>query len=142
MISYIAPVYMMLQAGLKKNEFKTLFAVNPLNAVIGVYHGQADAAGSGDGAVEQPAVRKAIKTDELTVLAVSEQLLHLPWAVKRTMPANVRQAIQSALVELENSDEGRKVLQAAVLTGIGKAEDKDYDPHRNMVRAVMGGIPE
>jgi phosphonate transport system substrate-binding protein len=142
MISYIAPVYMMLRAGVKKDEFKTLFAVNPLNSVIGVYHKQADAAGSGDGAVEQPAVRKAIKTDELTVLAVSEQLLHLPWAVKRTMPAKVRESIQSVLVDLENSEAGRKVLKSAVLTGIGKAEDKDYDPHRNMVRAVMGGIPE
>jgi hypothetical protein len=25
-----------------------------------------------------------------------------------------------------------------VLTGIGKAEDKDYEPARKMVRAVMG----
>jgi hypothetical protein len=23
-------------------------------------------------------------------------------------------------------------------TGTGKAEDKDYDPHRKMIRAVMG----
>ena len=143
MISYIAPLYMMLQAGVKKDEFKTLFAINPLNSVIGVYHKQADAAGSGDGAVEQPALRKAIKTDDLTVLAVSEQLLHLPWAVKRTMSPTVRESIQAALVDLESSEAGRKVLKAAVLTGIGKAEDKDYDPHRNMVRAVLGGkIPE
>ena len=138
MIGYIAPVYMMLQAGVKKDEFKSRFAVNPLNSVIGVYHKQADAAGSGDGAVEQPALKNAIRTDELTVLAVSEQLLHLPWAVKRAMPARLRASIQSALVDLENSEAGQKVLKSAVLTGIGKAEDKDYDPHRRMVRAVMG----
>jgi phosphonate transport system substrate-binding protein len=138
MMGYIAPVYMMLQAGLKKEEFKSRFAVNPLNSVIGVYHRQADAAGSGDGAVEQPAVKNAINTDELTVLAVSEQLLHLPWAVKRTMPARLRESIQSVLVDLENSEAGKKVLKSAVLTGIGKAEDKDYDPHRRMVRTVMG----
>jgi phosphonate transport system substrate-binding protein len=138
MIGYIAPVYMILQAGLRKDEFKPQFAVNPLNSVIGVYHKQADAAGSGDGAVEQPALKKAINTDELTVLAVSEQLLHLPWAVKRTMPAKLRESIRSVLVDLENSEAGKKVLKSAVLTGIGKAEDKDYDPHRRMARAVMG----
>jgi phosphonate transport system substrate-binding protein len=138
MIGYIAPVYMLLQAGVKKDEFRSRFAVNPLNSVIGVYHKQADAAGSGDGVVEQPAVKNAIKTEELTVLAVSEQLLHLPWAVKRSMPAKLRESIQSVLVDLENDDAGRKVLKAAILTGVGKAEDKDYEPHRKMVKAVLG----
>ena len=140
MISYIAPVYLMLQAGLKKDEFKSQFAVNPLNSIIGVYHRQADAAGSGDGAIGQPAVKGAINADELTTLAVSEQLLHLPWAVKRTMPAPLRDSVQSILVSLEESDAGRRVLKAALLSGIGKAQDKDYDPARKMVRAVMGPL--
>jgi len=138
MIGYIAPVYMMLQAGLKKEDFKSQFAVNPLNSVIGVYRRQADAAGSGDMVMGQSAVANTVNFDELTTLAVSEQLLHLPWVVKRTMPAKLRESIQSALVDLENSEAGRKVLKSAVLTGIGKAEDKDYDPHRKMVRAVFG----
>ncbi len=34
MLSYIAPVYMMMQAGLKKEDFKIEFAVNPPNAVL------------------------------------------------------------------------------------------------------------
>jgi len=138
MIGYIAPVYMLLQAGLKKDEFKAQFAINPINSVIGVYRKQADAAGSGDGAVEQPVLKNAINTDELSVLAVSEELLHLPWAVKRTMPAKQFEAIRSALVDLEHSEAGRQILKSAVLTGIGRADDKDYDPHRNMVRAVQG----
>jgi len=138
MISYIVPMYLILQAGLKKDEFKSHFAVNPINSVIGVYRKQADAAGSGDGAIEQPLLKNAINTDELAVLAVSEKLLHLPWAVKRTMPVKLRDAIQSALVNLENSEAGQNVLKSAVMTGIGKAADKDYDPARRMVRAVTG----
>jgi phosphonate transport system substrate-binding protein len=138
MFSYITPMYLLLQAGITKDDIKVRFAVNPLNAVIAAYHKQADAAGSGDGVIEQPAVKNAINTDELTILATSEQLLHLPWAVKRTMPARVRDAVQSALVELESSEAGRNILKAAVLTGIGKAEDKDYEPHRRIVRAVSG----
>jgi phosphonate transport system substrate-binding protein len=138
MMAYIAPVFMMLQAGLKKDDFKSQFAVTPINSVIGVFHRQADAAGTGDNVVGQPVIRNAINMDELTALAVSEQLLHLPWAVKRTMPAQLRETVRSSLVDLENSEAGRNVLKAALLTGIGKAEDKDYEPHRKMVRAVMG----
>ena len=138
MFAYIAPMHLLLQAGLKKEDFKIRFAVNPLNAVIGAYHRQADAAASGDGVIEQPAVKNAINTDELTILATSEQLLHLPWAVKRSLPARLRESIQSALIELEGNEAGRKVLKAAVLTGIGKAEDSDYEPHRRIVRAVTG----
>lgn len=138
MIGYIAPMYLLMKAGLTRNDINARFAVNPLNSVIGVFRKQADAAGSGDGAVEQPALQKAVNTDELVVLATSEQLLHLPWAVRRSMPAKLRETIQTSLVELENSEAGRKVLRSAVLTGIGRAEDKDYNPHRVMVRAVMG----
>lgn len=140
MIGYIAPVYMLLQAGLRKEEFKSQFAVNPLNSVIGVYRRQADAAGSGDVVINQPALKNTINTDELTALAVSEQLLHLPWTVKRTMPARLRESVRSLLVNLENSEPGKEVLKAAVLTGVGPAQDKDYDPHRRMVRAVLGPL--
>jgi phosphonate transport system substrate-binding protein len=140
MISYIAPVYMIMQAGLRKDEFTSQFAINPLNSVIGVYRKQADAAGSGDIVIGQPAVKSAINPDELTALAVSEQLLHLPWAVKRTMSAPLREAIQSSMVDLENTETGRAVLKATLLTGIGRAGDKDYDPHRRMVRLVMGHL--
>lgn len=138
MIAYIAPLYMMLQAGLRKDDFKSLFAITPINSVLGVYHKQADAAGSADNALGQPVIGNVINTGELTVLAVSEQLLQLPWSVKRTTPARLRESIQSSLVDLENSEAGRNVLKTALLTGIGKADDKDYEPHRKMVRAVMG----
>ena len=43
-------------------------------------------------------------------------------------------------VDLENTETGRSVLKAALLTGIGKAEDRDYDPCRRMVRLVMGHL--
>jgi phosphonate transport system substrate-binding protein len=138
MIAYIAPVYMLLQAGLKKDDFKSQFTVTPINSVIGVYHKQADAAGTGEGVTAQPAIRELINIDQLTPLAVSEQLLLFPWSVKRTMPARLREGIQASLVDLEKTEAGREVLKAALLTGIGKAEDKDYEPHRRMVRAVHG----
>jgi phosphonate transport system substrate-binding protein len=138
MISYIANHYSMLQAGLKKTDYKSLFAVNPPNAILALYSRQADAAGAGDGVLDLPQVKKAVNTDELTALAVSVPLLHLPIAVKRTMPAKLRDTLQSTLINLKIYEAGTKVLKSASLTNIGKAEDKDYEPHRKMVRAVAG----
>ncbi|HTS53578.1 MAG TPA: PhnD/SsuA/transferrin family substrate-binding protein [Burkholderiales bacterium] len=138
MISYIANRYLLLQAGLEKNDFKSLFAVNPPNAVLALHRRQADAAGAGDGVLDLPAVRNAVTAGELIVLATSAPLLQLPVAVRRNMPPKLRASIQSALVELKNSEAGKQILKSAGLTGMGKAEDKDYDPCRKIVRAVMG----
>ncbi len=138
MISYIANRYLFLQAGLKKDDFKSLFAINPPNAIVALVRRQADAAGAGDGVLDLPEVRNAIDTDVLMALAVSAPLLHLPMAVKRKMSAKLRLSIQSILVDLKNSERGRQVLKSAELTGMGKAEDRDYDPHRKMVNSVFG----
>jgi phosphate/phosphite/phosphonate ABC transporter binding protein len=138
MVSYIANRYLMLQAGLKKDDFKSLFAVNPPNSILALHRRQADAAGAGDGVLDLPLVKKAVNPDELVALASSAPLLQLPVAVKRTMPVKLRKSIQSILVGLKDSEAGRQVLKSAVLTGMGQAEDKDYDPHRKIVRAVMG----
>lgn len=136
MISYIANRYLFLQAGLRKDDFKSLFAVNPPNAVVALVRHQADAAGGGDTLMDMPEIKNAINTDELTALAVSPPLLQLPIAVRRNMSTKLRVSIQSILVDLKNSEEGRQVLNSAALTGMGKAEDKDYEPHRKMVNAV------
>lgn len=138
MLSHIAPRYLLLQAGLKDGDFKTEFAINPQNALVALYHKQADAAGGGHVVLDQPVIRNAINTQELTVLASTEPLLFLPWAVKRSMPANLAQSIQSKLLDLNKTDAGRQALKSAIMTGIGIAEDKDYDVHRRMAAAVMG----
>jgi len=138
MLSYIAPRFLLMQAGLKEGDFKSEFAVNPPNALLALYHKQADAAGGGDILIDLPVVKNAINTQELRLLAATEPLLFLPWAVKRTMPAKLGESIQSILVDLGHSDTGKNVLKAAMTTGIGKAGVRDYDPHRKMTTAVFG----
>lgn len=137
MISYIANRYQFLRAGLKKDDFKSLFAVSPPNALLALSNRQADAAGAGDGVLALQPVRDAIDTGELTALAASPPLLQLPVAVKRDIPAKLRASIQSALVDLQKSKAGREILASAMMTGMGKAEDSDYDPHRRMASAVF-----
>lgn len=138
MISYIANCYLLLQSGLRRQDFKSLFAVNPPNAILALSHHQADAAGAGDGVLDQAEVRSAIDVDELTALAISPPLLQLPVAVKRTLPARLRTSIQSILLDLKDSEAGGQLLKSAMMTGMGKAEDRDYDPHRRIANAVVG----
>jgi phosphonate transport system substrate-binding protein len=138
MLSYIGPRYLLMQAGLKEGDFKTELAVNPPNALIALFHKQADAAGGGDILVDLPVVSKTIDAKQLKILAMTEPLLFLPWAVKRSMPAKLRQSIQTCLVGLGESAEGREILSAAGTTMLGKAGDRDYEPHRRMINAVLG----
>jgi phosphonate transport system substrate-binding protein len=138
MLSYIAPRFLLMQAGLKDSDFKSEFAVNPPNALLALFHKQADAAGGGDILIDLPVVRNAINAQELRILSATEPLLFLPWAVKRSMPAKLRDSIQALMIGLENEEAGKNVLSAAKATGIGKAEDRDYNPHRKMTTAVFG----
>jgi phosphonate transport system substrate-binding protein len=138
MMSYVGPRFLLMQAGLKDDDFKSEFAVTPPNAMIALFNKQADAAGGGEILIDLQVVRNAINTQEIRLLASTEPLLFLPWAVKRTMPSALADAIQATLTDLERSEAGRKVLKAALTTGIEKASDKEYDPHRKMVNAVFG----
>jgi ABC-type phosphate/phosphonate transport system substrate-binding protein len=70
---------------------------------------------------------------------VTEPLLFLPWAVKRALPTKLRDSIQNIMIGLGRSEAGKEILTAAEATGMGKAEDKDYNPHRRMMTAVFGG---
>jgi ABC-type phosphate/phosphonate transport system substrate-binding protein len=54
------------------------------------------------------------------------------------MPAKLRESIQSYLLNMAHDEAGRRVLEAAVLTDMRKAEDRDYEPHRRMAAAVFG----
>ncbi len=138
MLSYIAPRFLLMQAGLKEGDFKSEFAVNPPNALLALFYKQADAAGGGDILIDLPVVRNAINARELHILSATEPLLFLPWAVRRSMPAKLRDAIQSLMIGLENDEAGKSVLNAAKATGMGRAEDRDYNPHRKMTTAVFG----
>src|SRR5687767_14026209 len=78
MLSYIAPRFLLMQAGLKESDFKTEFAVNPPNTMLALYNKLADAAGGGDILIDLPVVKNAIDTDQLRLLAATEPLLFLP----------------------------------------------------------------
>lgn len=137
MMSYILPRYLLLQAGLRPGDYEEVFAKSPPNSLIALYYGDADAGGAGDILIDLKVVKDSIDTSSLAHLAVTEQLLHLPWAVKRTMPAEQARAVRTLLTTLDESPEGQAILKKARMTGIGVADDNSYEPHRRIIDLVM-----
>ncbi len=138
MMSYIVPTYLLRQAGLTKHDYTEAYAINPPNAVLATYLRRADAGGAGEVVRRLPIVTSKIDVNQLEVIAVSQPLPHLPWAVKQEMPIAFKRRLQTLLVNLKQSEEGRKILQQARLSAFNPVTDKDYDPHRKIVRAVYG----
>ena len=136
MMSYIVPRYMLKKAGLGVTDFTTRFATSPPNAVLGVFYHQADAGGAGDVVIDLPIVKNSVRTEEISIIAKSEPIVHLPWAVKRDMPEQLAKQIQHLLVTLKDSEEGRAILRVARLTGLTPSDDHDYDYCREIIREV------
>lgn len=136
MMSYIVPTYLLRQAGLQADDYEESYAVNPPNAVLATYLKQADAAGAGEVVRRLPVVRNKIAVDELNIVAVSEPLPHLPWAVKNELEEDLKSQIKSLLLGLNETPQGKEILRQARLSAFNPADDKDYNTHRVIVDAI------
>jgi len=138
MMSYIVPTYLLRRAGLKQGDYEETYAINPPNAVLATYLRRADAGGAGEVVRRLPVVTSKIDVDQLDLIAVSQPLPHLPWAVKQEMPESLKQRLQSLLVSLKESEEGRAILKQAQLSAFNPVTDQDYDAHREIIHSVYG----
>lgn len=136
MMSYVVPTYLLRQAGLKRGDYQERYASNPPNAVLATFLKQADAGGAGEVVRRLPLVTSKIDVAQLALIAVSPSLTHLPWAVKRELPQPLKQRIRDLLLGLKESREGREILKQALLTALNPVEDKNYDVHRAIIKAV------
>lgn len=137
MQSYIVARYLLQQGGLKHGDYVESFSTHPTNAIMAAFFKQAEAAGAGDKLLAFKAVQSAIDVSAMRILVRSEQLSHLPWAVKHSMPAELRTTIQNLLSKLHKSASGREILSHAQLTELRSATDHDYDRHREIIKSVL-----
>lgn len=137
MLSYVMNTHLLRQAGLGPDDYVEEYAISPLNAVFATYYGHAAAGGAGNIVLGLPNVQARVDTGELRYLAQSEELAHLPWAVKGDMAVALRERIQAVLTGLKDSAAGRAVLKSAGLTGLHPAQDAEYEPHRHITWAVL-----
>ena len=138
MLSYIVPTYLLQQAGLSKEDYVESYAINPPNAVLATFLSRADAGGAGEVVRRLPVVTSKIDVSQLVMIASSQPLPHLPWAVKREMPEPLKQRLQALLVNLNRSEEGRTILKQARLSALNPARDEEYDAHRKIIESVYG----
>lgn len=138
MLSYIVPTWLLRQAGLGEEDYVEKIALNPPNALISTYHGQADAAGAGEVVTQFELVKKNIEVELMRPLVRSEKISHLPWAVRDNMDDDTRQLIQSSLVNLEENETGRSILKSAHLTSMTIADDSDYQVSNRIITELYG----
>jgi len=137
MMAYIMTTYLLRNAGLNEGDYFEQFALNPPKATIATFYRQAAAAGAGNFVLELPNVKKQIDVSEMKYLAVSDSMAHLPWAVKQTIPDELASEIQSVMVNLSNSSEGKKILKNARVNRFSPVTDEDYNQHRKIIKAVL-----
>jgi phosphonate transport system substrate-binding protein len=138
MVSYIMATDLLRHAGLQDNDYITQFTINPVHALMAVYYRQGVAAGLNRNAVNQPALKEKVDFDELTPLLVSEPVALHPWAVRKDVSPALQQRITDALLSINHASNGEMILERADLSGLAPATDADYDPHRQIVRRVLG----
>lgn len=137
--SFIAPTAILKKAGLEEGkDYAVNYAANPPSAVIGVYNKGATAAGSGDVVLRLTANTKQINADDMKIIAESEPYTQLPWAVKQSMPEAKAMKIQAIMTSLKNSEEGKAILKAAMVTDFFAVTDADYAKVREITKYAMG----
>lgn len=130
-VSYLIPSALLRQAGLGPGDYEEVFTRNPMNAVVVTYIGETDASGANSLAT-QPGFVTGVDAEKLRVLAQSEPLPHLPWAVSPRLPPALAAQLQTVLTGLKRSESGQHALASAQLTDLVLASDSDYDPTRHL----------
>jgi len=138
MQSYISATWLLRKGGLKEGDYIEKFAINPPNTIISTFFKRADGSGSGDAVMKLDNVRNRIDISQLKFLAKTKPMVHLPWALKRELPNELKLKIQNLLENLHNNSEGIKVLKAANLDALVPVKDSDFDGHREIITDVYG----
>jgi len=138
MVSYILPIYTLRNAGITNFQFKSIFAINPPNAMMSVYFDRADVAGVGNKVVEMSDVKNNISAAKLKIISQSEEISQLPWAVKNNMPKELKSTIQELFINLKNDDKNKIILSTSNVTNFVIAKDSDYNRTREIVFEVTG----
>lgn len=130
-VSYLIPSALLRQGGLAAGDYEEVFTRNPMNAVVVTYIGETDASGANSLATH-PGFVTGVDPEKLRILAQSEPLPHLPWAVSAHLAPALAAQVQSVLTGLKRSDAGQRALASAQLTDLVPASDRDYDAHRRL----------
>ncbi len=132
MLSHVASRVAIREQGINDSEYNWSYAKNPPAAAQSVYNFDADAAGLGNAVLLFPEVKRSLNNQKFRNIYDGPNLPHLPWAVSDKVSSYLSQKIQMAMMSLNDSDEGIKILKHASLSGFVQATDKEYDVVREI----------
>lgn len=138
MVSYILPLHTLKKLNIASHEFKSIFAKNPPNAVLSVLFNTSDLAAVGTPVLLMPKITRSPDASNLQELAVSEAIVHLPWAYSSELPQELKRKIKEIYINLHTSEEGKQILKKAKVTNFLEANDADYNRVREIIFEVIG----
>jgi ABC-type phosphate/phosphonate transport system substrate-binding protein len=134
---YVYPRAMLIEKGINPETFfkETIFAGSHDKVIAAVLAGRVDAGAIYDGALGV-AQRSGVSTESLITLAGSDPIPHDAIAVRVGLDEALAKRIQSALIDLDKSEAGRRVIANSKkkLTGHVIAEDKLFDVVRRTAK--------
>ena len=134
---YVYPKAMLIEKGIDPDQFfkETIFAGNHDKVIESVLEGKVDAGATYENALVS-AKGKGVKTENLVTLASTDPIPISAIAVRSDLDASTIQKIQKVLIDLGNTDEGKKVIAQSKrkFTGFILADDKVYDVVRRAAK--------
>jgi phosphate/phosphite/phosphonate ABC transporter binding protein len=137
---YVYPRAMLIEKGIAPESYfkETIFAGGHDKVIAAVLEGRADAGAIYEGALDI-AKAEGVPTENLVTLASTDPIPHDAIAVRTGLDEALAKRIQSALVDLDKSEAGRRVIansKPKKLTGYVIAEDKLFDVVRRTAKAA------
>src|SRR5712692_9860860 len=134
---YVYPRAMLIEKGINPESFfkETIFAGSHDKVIAAVLEGRADAGAIYDGALGV-AQRSGVAVDGLLTLASSDPIPHDAIAVRIGMDEELAKRIQLALINLDKTEAGRRVIARSkkTLTGHVMAQDSLFDVVRRTAK--------
>lgn len=134
---YVYPRAMLIEKGITPERYfkETLFAGGHDKVIAAVLEGRVDAGAIYDGALSV-AKAKGGPTEELMTLASTDAIPHDAIAVQVGMNETLVKKVQTALVDLDKTEAGRRVIAQSKkkLTGHVIAEDSLFDVVRRTAK--------
>ncbi|MDD4978313.1 MAG: phosphate/phosphite/phosphonate ABC transporter substrate-binding protein [Gallionella sp.] len=123
------PQYYLHTHGLDVNrDIENVYVGSQESSIMNVYLGQVSAGAT------WPVPWKAFvrehpdKASQLEVKWQTEPLLNNGWVVRKDVPADMLQKVSSTLFQLNNSEDGRKMLERLPISRFEKANNATYKP--------------
>ena len=136
LMNHVAPKQMLFKAGLWEADYTEVLQNNAIHSILGLYHGQTDAAFGNDHLLKLPEIRKLVDISKFKIISQGKPMSHFPWAVNKSLNQELKHKVKAALFSIKKSKHGNAILAAAGLTDITEAFDVDYLDQRLMMRGI------